>query len=209
MSDGTYSNPKSMSLHSLSSEIMAIISGKKNTNLREVTELVVRSCSKTSDPSSDTTTKRRVYDVLNVFMAAGLIEKGKVIKLIPPKQITDDLEMNKQEREAFLSCKKKQKELVEKVRILLYYKALIEKNEKEAKPEKSIPLPAIFLTSHVNQTKKISKQGNDLNISLSHVDCIFSPEDIFLPLNLNMESQKEFLQNNEKLTFLKELIFTD
>jgi hypothetical protein len=82
---------KPLCLNNLAASVMKFIEAARVTTFQDVADRLILEVSRfLRENKGDKTTRRRVYDVLNVFLAPGLIERsGKSIRFCLPSGGTD------------------------------------------------------------------------------------------------------------------------
>lgn len=183
---------KPFCLNNLASPIYKIITKKGTTTYQEVADIFVSSLDKsTLEDSKDKTIRRRVYDVINVLIAADLLEKtNKHIRLTHKTPVVKPNDEN----QSICSAKEdeirsKQNQLIEKIHLLLYFKYIIERNQRLMRPQINIQFPSILIgyKDCSNGTIHRSLDGHNLEIKSSDSPIFFSIIDIFKGLKIPHE----------------------
>lgn len=183
---------KPFCLNNLATPIYKIITKKVTTTYQEVADIFVATLDKdTLEESKDKTLRRRVYDVINVLIAADLLEKNnKQIHLtnrtpiVKPQEVIAPPNPGREE-----ALRKKQLELAEKIKMLIYYKYLIERNRLHMRPQVNIQFPSIVIGYRDISRGTIfrSLDGHELKIKSVAPPLFFSPIDIFRRLKISKE----------------------
>ena len=197
---------KAFNLIDLSSFALHFIREKKTTTFQEVTDKIIE-ISKQYETGSEKTTRRRVYDVINVFISAKLVERqNKQLTYINQAKF-DTEELNKQEQEAKERIDALENEIIEKANIYLKYMALIDRNKKiGVRPQSSIALPAIFVSfDNLQGDSCLSLDGKDLTITSEQAATYYSPTNLVTKLNLDIRAPDMDEQANVRREILNYL----
>ncbi|OHT08916.1 hypothetical protein TRFO_22424 [Tritrichomonas foetus] len=149
------------------------------------------------DMSGDKTTRRRVYDVLNVFLASGIITKeNKTIKYNPPPIPEASKKVSEQDQELLSVNSQKRQQILNKIRLYLTYRSLLERNRGIVKPESAVNLPVILVgfNTAINEVSKSNDNEHTLEIRAAENPTFFSPNDVFKTMVFPEEFQKEVLR---------------
>ena len=197
-------------LNNLAESVMSFLRMKQVTTFQEVADYIVAKIGhQKSEPSAEKTTRRRVYDVLNVFLASELITKeNKSIRYQSLVALSDDSAMPPNSQDLARVCKEKQEQLVRLIRLLLAYKALIARNEKTMRPPTAIPVPFIIVgfNSNIAGGSKAALNGKKLEMYALANPSFYSPMDVF-KLNFSDEVQRQVLREIPELAACESLVF--
>lgn len=137
-------------LKSLAPPTVEVLKELGTTSSEDAATYIISQLSKSShnEISGQDTIRRRIYDVINVLSASGIIDKvGKQIvwrgfQIYNPKEIkiTNSISPVVEQRIA-----NKEKSLREKVRLLTLYKVLIARNFIPKTPKNAVYLPSIII----------------------------------------------------------------
>ena len=192
---GAKTQQKQICLNQLSSLVMSIIKSKKTTTFQEVTDLVLAENSVTNN-DKERTSRRRVYDVINVCVSAGIvIKEGKTLIYNPiddSEGITESTsnETNEDKIEAL------QESITKKLQIFLLYKTLMERNQRVMRPPSSVQLPAIFVGFPSDKgVSSLSLDGKQLEIKSEQDPTFYSPVDVLKATGISIDGQREFLRS--------------
>ena len=182
---------KIICLNNLSSIVLSIIRNKQISTFNEIADLVISSQNLFNDNLIQTTIRRKIYDILNILLATGIIQKENkqiFFKPLQPFQIPES------EIPLLQKCEYLQNILITKIKTLILYRALIERNQNLPKSNNIIQLPAIFLglndiSSNINR----NLDGKKLEIIGKNSPMFFSPNDILEKINLPLQKQKEII----------------
>ena len=131
-------------LNQISSLVISIIKSKQTTTFQEVTDCVLANQLNQKDSDKGRTSRRRIYDVINVCEAAGLVKKENKALIYQPL-IECHTEETQNENKLLEKCQELTNSITSKLRIFLLYKSLIERNQRLRRPPKAVQLPAIFV----------------------------------------------------------------
>ena len=197
----TQNSSKAFNLIELSSYALNYIREKKTTTFQEVTDKIIE-ISRQYETGSEKTTRRRVYDVINVFISAKLVERQNKQLTYVNKANLDNSDLYKQEQEISERIEALKQKIIEKANIYLKYMALIDRNKKAGvRPQNSIALPAIFVSfDNLQGDSCLSLDGKDLTITSEQAATYYSPTDLVTKLNLDirapdMDEQAQLRQN--------------
>lgn len=211
LSDSSRTRSSPASLNNMSAKILNIIRTHQTTTFSEVADQIIKECNGNDEYSNEKTTRRRVYDVLNVFLAAGLITKeAKNIKYVqssisfnPPQEIPEKEDLSEK-------CDMLQEAVARKLKAYLLYRALLERNKTKIRPSGSVQLPAVFVEFPNDRgVSELSLDQKTLEISAEQHPSFYSPVDILNSLNLNINSQREFVRRSPSLSKFESLVFPD
>lgn len=173
-----------------------------------VTMLINRIVVENNNSISQDTVKRRIYDVINVLSAAGIIEKsGKKLiwhglNVMNPKREQADrpAEMEPKPSEKTPeqeSLETKEKYLYSKIKRLVLYKTLIQRNTTVPRPENAISLPSIIIGFASDETVKTEKKEKySLDVTASQPKLYLSPAEILDKLPIEREKVEKMLSKN-------------
>lgn len=189
---------------------MSFLRMKQVTTFQEVADYIVAKIGhQKSERSAEKTTRRRVYDVLNVFLASELITKeNKSIRYQSLVALSDDTAMPPTSQDLARVCKEKQEQLVRLIRLLLAYKSLIARNEKTMRPPTAIPVPFIIVgfNSNIAGGSKAALNGKKLEMYALANPSFYSPMDVF-KLKFSDEVQRQVLREIPELAACESLVF--
>ena len=184
-------------LKALAPHTMELIRDLKSTTSEDIATCIIEKLT-FQHPGLKDTIKRRIYDVINVLSAAGVIDKvGKQIiyqgtspffKSIPVNSsVLSENDINR--------IKNKEKLLESKIALLTLFKALIQRNFKIPEPENRIKLPAI-LVGVKEPSSTILKHPlvrTEVEFTSKEPMVFLAPSDVLMKINLPKESIKAFL----------------
>lgn len=203
-------------LTSLSNVVLDIIRTNDALTFQEVCDLIIKNHSKVLDKSKDKTSKRRIYDVINVFIAADLIKKEQ--KLI---RISNTFERNIRSGENSIlkeNCVKikeeilkKQSYLMGKIQSYLLLSELVEVNRHRICGMFDTKIPAIFIKSRKDTNFSVKQAPRKLVIQSKANEHpgngnFFSPMFILGNMNLNLDRQKKRLLETWNNPIIEELL---
>lgn len=201
-----------LSLHKMAGNVLAFITEHDSTTFHDVADIMVRHLDE-HDQQSSRTLRRRVYDVLNVFMAAGFITKtgkgGQSIRLLRAR--TGVLSSPYQNSETD-NIMKRQTELAEKIKRLVLTKLLIERNRGKPKVDGAIVLHKVmFLAFRAGDGGTYQRQinGMGLEISAQNTPLFASPMNVLNGLMFQRKEEFEGLRRYEELAPMLPVIYPE
>jgi hypothetical protein len=193
----------------MAATIHSILQTSESTSFSDVADRVIRRLDEEEIGAvgEQRTLRRRVYDVLNVFCATGLVVKdSKTIRYLPMVSGGRSSEIAQQIRERLVF---KEKILLEKTKLFLGHQLLIQRNRDRERLGTATQLPAIFVAfgdlgdGHVQR----ALDGKRLEIIAHSAPRFFSPMDLFDKFRFPMEEQVKLLRENPRLREIEALIF--
>ncbi|EAX96293.1 hypothetical protein TVAG_264170 [Trichomonas vaginalis G3] len=148
---------------------------------------------------SQETVRRRIYDVINVLSATGIIEKdGKKLNWRGLKRQNPGAEAEQAPKpNAPSPLVLKQRSLFLKLRILAAYKALIQKNFPNRKPPNALPARVMVFGTASNEIKTTRLGRHEIKIELRERPThFFSPTDIILHVQFPPQLIHDLLEIN-------------
>ncbi|OHS94122.1 hypothetical protein TRFO_11411 [Tritrichomonas foetus] len=202
---------KPMCLARVASLVYSTLEKKQQTTFVEVADSILMEISPDQvDQSGDQRTmRRRVYDVLNVLCAAGIITKDQKIISFNPYMINSLSPSSNDLREMKDRITQKERILVERATLLLFYKLLINRNSTTQRPPTTIQLPAMFVGfgNAGNGEVKRSLDGTRLEVVAQSPPLYFSPVDLYNTLGFREEQQIACIRSIPILRPLENLLF--
>lgn len=197
-------------LSALSSVILSIIRAKQTTTFSEVADLVIQNYNTNIDNGNDKTTRRRVYDVLNVFLAAGLIIKESKNIHIVHSQNSKASMVPDEDKQLYSKCEQLRESVIRKLKAYLLYRSLIERNQSKNRPSGSIQLPAIFIEFPNDKgVSELSLDQKTLEINAEQHPSFYSPVDVLSNINLSIDSQRELVRKTPLISKLEPFVFPE
>jgi hypothetical protein len=157
--------------------------------------------------SDERAVRRRVYDILNVLIAANFIEKSNgririadtVIPAAPSSQAHEA---------QIKAVREKQKQLASKLNLFVRYQAWLRRNRDIERPMRAVQLPAIFIgyTDLSGGTANGTLDSKSVEIVSSSKPHFYSPMDI---LNMILITKKEEAEAAHSLGFDLDLLSSD
>jgi hypothetical protein len=202
---------KPLCLSNVASMVLSIIEKAATTTFSGVADQIVAAIgpAEAGSASEQRTLRRRVYDVLNVFCAVGLVTKdSKGIAFqqtgVPRLRASSDAAQQAKARLAV-----KEGVLVEKANMLLSHRLLIERNQTRRRPPTAVQLPSIFVAfSNAGRGEiKRALDGGKLEIVAESPPMFFSPMNIFHTMRFGVESQIACVRAAPELAALESLLF--
>jgi hypothetical protein len=156
------------------------------------------------------TLRRRVYDVLNMFCATGLVVKdSKSIQYRPWLASRRSVMASDAGQQAGARLSLKENTLVEKVNLLLAHRLLIERNRECPRPRSAIQLPSIFIAFNDVGNGQVNQalDGKTLEIIAQSPSLFVSPMNVFHQFHFPVEKQIHCLRQMPVLADLESLLF--
>jgi hypothetical protein len=163
--------------------------------------------------SGHDTIRRRIYDVINVLSAAGLIDKvGKqivwrgsrqtILAAARPQPALGDAKSRASGKEMLLQ---------NKVALLTLYKTLLKRNFERDPPPDAIALPVIFIAvkDHTKTTFKQSLTRGDLEIRSTRNLKFMAPGEVMMRLALSKATARTILEMSPELVPYGQLLFPE
>jgi hypothetical protein len=166
-------------LSNMAAMIINILKETESTTFQEVAERVVQFMG-TEEPNGNNgrTLRRRVYDVLNVFVASGFIAKDnktimyqQPVAIRPPGITVKDIEERVRSKELGLT---------DNIKMFIAWRCLIERNRTKERPESAVPVHRTLFIGF-RQSAGIYERnflGKALTIRAN------SPPEFFSPMNV-------------------------
>jgi hypothetical protein len=159
--------------------------------------------------TSERTVRRRVYDVLNVFVAAGFIQKEG--KRILCGRDTDSRVPSRSEsiRETVES---RQTALADKVRLLVGWRLVIERNRRLPRPLKAVPLLHTLFVGFAHCRGGGYDQGLDGRSIAIHAESqplFFSPTEVIGKMGFTRQQQIAALSDFPELQTMVPKLFPE
>jgi hypothetical protein len=189
--------------------ILSILEESNSTSFAEVADRIIATigAEEVGTQSEQRTLRRRVYDVLNVFCATGLIVKdNKFIQYRPILGTGKQSDVGHQIQARVLL---KEATLAEKTKVFLGYKLLIARRREQARPPNAIQLPSIFVAfvdignGHVQR----AFDGSRLEIIAHSPPRFFSPMGLFEKMGFPPDEQIACLRKMPALAGLEQIVF--
>ncbi|EAY22966.1 hypothetical protein TVAG_077130 [Trichomonas vaginalis G3] len=160
---------------------------------------------------NEKTTRRRVYDVLNVFLAAGLITKeSKNIYYAKQGFIQKVPQIPQEDQELCNRCEQLKESVIRKLKAYLLYRSLVERNQTKIRPSGSVQLPAIFVEFPTDKgVSELSLDQKTLEINAEQHPTFYSPVDILSNINLNIEMQRDLVKRTPIISKLEPYVFPE
>ena len=215
----TSRSSKPLCLNNLSALVLKFLKKNQTTTFSKVADMVIHEISQTyGDVSVDKTTRRRVYDVLNVFLASGLITKeGKTIQfhqnskngISLNNENSNDNELSNEDEELMAINNEKKQQLISKIKLYLTYRSLILRNHSILKPPNAIHLPAIIIgfNSSLEDISQRYQNGHTLEIQTTDNPIFYSPNDIFKTMSFPIESQRQIFKELKGFEKIEKEVF--
>jgi hypothetical protein len=177
---------KPMSLKNLASKVLQHLQLSQATTFSAAADYVLQEIQ--ADKDDKLTIRRRVYDILNVFLACDFIEKSRSsIQLKRPRTPTLTRDPG---HEA------KRHELARKFHMLVLYRCIINRNRNVHRPPWSVHLNAIFVGFPRSERGMAcrSLDGKSLEVASDAAPMYFSPMDIMDKLSFSLEERNQAIR---------------
>lgn len=138
--------------------------------------------------------KRRIYDVINIFHAAGIVDKqDKLIIFHMPQNSSPRTEEQQQTKIQF-----KEQLLLDQLFILNLFKSLVVRNSQMDEPEHINSLPAVIIgTQNLHETETtVSKDKTEVDFQTPELLTAMPCDEILKDLNIDIDVFKGFLKSS-------------
>jgi hypothetical protein len=195
----------------MASTVLSILKASNSVGFAEVADRVISTigASEVDTPCEQRTLRRRVYDVLNVFCAMGLIAKdNKFIRYRPLVASGKQTDSGTQIQSRLLV---KESRLTAKTRLFLGYQLLLAGHRERPRLPNAIQLPSIFVAfgdvgnGHVQR----AFDGRRLEIIAHSPPRFFSPMDLFERMAFPAEEQIGCLRRMPALAGIEKIVFAE
>jgi hypothetical protein len=192
----------------MASVILSILKTRETTTFQDVADAIVTHLgSEVTDLNSERTVRRRVYDVLNVFVAAGFIQKdGK--RIICNR--TADSRVPSRSESIREKIESRQTALADKVRLLVGWRLVIERNRKLQRPSKAVPLLQTLFVGFAHCRGGGYDQGLDGRSVAIHAESpplFFSPTEVIGKMGFTLQQQLAVLSDFPELQTMVPALF--
>ena len=184
-------------IKAISTIVYDILSKEKSILQENLFEQVTDCFSNIVNSDSLENIKKRIYDVIQILEATGIILKnGKTLTFQNPdfskrqsfRMITE------KERQVL----KKEEELMQRLNILTKFKAIITKNTLINRPNESITLPFILIAiKDPNATYQQSFDKRSLDINVKDIHSFLSPLNIVQKTEIDKDIVKTIWENSK------------
>ena len=202
---------KPLCLIKMASMILSIVRAKETTTFSEVADDIINSLGvEVADANNERTLRRRVYDVLNVFVAAGFIAKDnkKIMYTHPPELETCVIPTP----DMFDKVQAKKTALADKVKMFILWRLLIERNKGREKPSGAVPIDKTLFVGFRNYDQGKYRRlfdGRQLEIKAESPPLFFSPMNVVEALAFPREEQCRLLCAHEELRPLAKTLYPE
>jgi hypothetical protein len=185
--------PKPMSLAGLAPQVHEHLRLSRGTTFPAAADYVLQQMR--SDLHDPKTIRRRVYDILNVFLACDLIEKSKAeirLKSLPSASIQSSFAHSP----GYDSMSNKKHELTKKINMLVLYHCVINRNRCVERPAGTFQLSVIFVgfDASDNGTTRRSLDGKSLVVASDSPPVFFSPMDVLEKLTFSSDERRQVIR---------------
>jgi hypothetical protein len=189
--------------------VRSVLEQSSLTSFAEVADRVLDAIGSVEIGSSgdQRTLRRRVYDVLNVFCAMGLIAKdAKSIRYHPIRGLGGGPDVGEQVRARLLV---KERVLRDRMRMFLGHRLLMERNHARAQTGGAVRLPAIFIGFSDVAGGEVQRalDGRKLEIIAPSAPRFFSPMNLFDAFRFPAEDQVRVLRQMPEFAPIEPLLF--
>jgi hypothetical protein len=167
------------SAKAISSRVKLELETRRHRNIPELSTAIISDYKARWDSVPERTIRRRVYDVVTVFIVIGYVRKSQTTLDWVGNVPNDDPSVPAQIAAISRSLAHKQELLRHKLRLLFLYKALITANRTSSRPNDAIQFPLIILGGKGNIT--VTKDSDhQLTIVCSELPEVFSPVEVLM-----------------------------
>lgn len=203
---------KPLCLTNMASKILSILKQKENTTFQEVADDIVNDIGPdVADANNERTLRRRVYDVLNVFVAAGFITKdNKKITYTPPRTSSGQ-PMETAALEEKIQAK--QTALVDKIRMLLMWKLLIERNKHIIRPSVTVPIDNTLFVGFKQLTGAIQRRPltdqRQLEIGADSTPLFYSPMNVMESIGFRRDDEARMMAQFREISPMMPVMYPE
>ena len=186
---------KPLCIANISPPILNVIKSKESISFIEVGDIIVQHCqNEVKDEKRERTLRRRVYDVINVMSAAGVIEKNGKFLHYRPEGYLNECQSNEEEHNSRIQ--EKEKLLLSKIRQLVFHTLLIEKNQMRPKPTNAVSLPFMLVGFIDISSGSVSRSldGKQLSVYSKSIPYFFSHVDVFKKMGFTLSDQQRHVR---------------
>lgn len=199
MSDSQNDKEETIRMSDLSKPVIETISNLGITTMKDVACMIAQQM---FPESKHKTAQRRVYDVISILIAAGIIIKDK-----------KNLSINPSYRSKIYRPNEKTAEFIEKSHQLASTLLLIRRNSKFNRPQMTTSLPSIFIGCDKSTKGKITREfsGHELKIESSKKPTFYSSIDVIDKMNFTRSDEINALMSTSeyyKIGLLYKELFT-
>jgi hypothetical protein len=208
----TARSSKPLCLRNVASLVLSIVEKAKTTTFSGVADQILAAIgpAEAGSASEQRTLRRRVYDVLNVFCAVGLVTKDSQGITFQRTCVSCRVSSSDGAQQVKSRLAVKEGLLVEKANMLLSHRLLIERNQKRRRPPTAVQLPLIFVAFKDAERGEIKRalDGGKLEIVAESPPMFFSPMNLFQTMPFTVESQIACVRALPELAALESLLFS-
>jgi hypothetical protein len=195
----------------MTSSVQAVLKSHLSTTFQDVADEVVRELGLDArDVENERTLRRRVYDVLNVFVAMGLVLKeGKSIRYREGRGSTESSVSSTGLEDKVHSM---ELDLIGKIRILVGWQLIISRNRRLSRPRVTIPVARTLFVGF----KQISDQcydhtsnGHRVIVHSESPPTIYSPLEVIDKMDFTPEERCAVVNQNPSLKAIIPIMFPD
>lgn len=145
---------------------------------------------------SQETVRRRIYDVINVLSATGIIDKdGKKLSWGGAKTASPAPTGDPQRPNIPMNLLIKERKLYKNLAVLAKYKAIVSRNFPQIKPEGALPLNIILFGT--NLKLETSREGESVKLQIPTKPLLYwSPSDLIIKADIPTEDIQRILEIN-------------
>jgi hypothetical protein len=194
----------------LSSLVLSILRETETIPFEDVADRLLSQIPGGPEPPDHRTLRRRVYDVLNVFCATGIVAKdNKILRYQPRGCVLAPLDPQNPVQQAKERLLVKEAVLAEKGRLMILYKLLIRENCQRKRPSTAVQLPSLFagFRDVGNGEVKRSLDCSRLEVVATSPPKFFSPMNVLGELRFAIDSQIACLREMPEMEGLEPLLF--
>jgi hypothetical protein len=205
-------NPRSvtpLSLSNMASKILSILKTRHSTTFQEVADEVVREVgSEDADSENERTLRRRVYDVLNVFLATDLVERdGRSVRFRRSRSRREYSATNSLAQR----IRNLEIDLQSKARVLLGWELMMLRNRLQIEEDSvTVPLTRTLLIGFRSCSVEYYDQSLDGHKITMHCESspgLYSPLEVIDKLEFSEEDRYRLLSSHPELQGLIPIVF--
>jgi hypothetical protein len=197
---------KPLCLDRISSMVLSVLKTHESLTFQGVADSILSTMSgEPMDASKARTLRRRIYDVLNVFLAARLISKDG-------KNIIWGLNPNPALSSLIETVRMKQIQLVDKITIFVNWKLVMERNMTRPKPAVTVPVWRTLFVGFTPCQGRSSNHSIDrqtIEIWTASTPTFFSPLEVIATFKFTDAQKLAILQQIPSLRQVIPYIFPD
>lgn len=205
-------NRSTRGLRHLTSLVKQVVSSNQATSYKEVAVKLIKKLIVTRGPDrirEEKNVRRRVYDAINVLIAAGVLEKhGKSVTWKEDWDSIEFEELRLQHGEALSKVKVKREELTKVLKNYISVKALLQRNSSQIPQTTKVAFPFIIVSTCDTDRNSVSifanKAATSVKLQFSQPMTLFGDIDILMKLkmfSIEQSNLRQLLPDEELLKY--------